>query len=81
MIESDKSRIIYTKIKAEIDTLGIPKTAKQIMEKLRNSKDSYKKAKENDRKSGSAPEFPPFYHDFDKVLLDIKTSCSETNWM
>ena len=41
------------------------------MEKLRNSKDSYKKAKENDRKSESAPEFPPFYHDFDKVLLDI----------
>ena len=29
-IESGKSRVIYAKIKAEIDTLGTPKTTKQI---------------------------------------------------
>ena len=61
-IESGKSRVIYAKIKAEIDTLGTPKTTKQVREKLRNLKDSYKKAKENNRKSGSAPEFPPIYY-------------------
>ena len=69
-LESGKSRVIYAKIKAEIDTLRTPKTNKQIRQKLRNLKGSYKKAKENNRKSGSAPEFPPFYHDFDKVLSD-----------
>ena len=67
-IESGKSREIYAKIKAETDTLGTRKTIKQIREKLRNLKDSYKKAKENNRKTGSAPEFLPFYHDFDEVL-------------
>ena len=35
-IESGKSRVIYAKIKAEIDTLGTPKTTKQIRKKLRN---------------------------------------------
>ena len=60
-IESGKSRVIYAKIKAEIDTLGTPKTTKQVREKLRNLKDSYKKAKENNRKSGSAPEFAAIY--------------------
>ena len=69
-IESNKSRVIHAKIKAEIDTLGNPKTIKQIRGKLRNLKDSYKKAKENDRKSESAPAFPSFYHDFDQVLSD-----------
>ena len=69
-IESGKQRVIYTKIKTEIDTLGTPKTTKQIREKLRNLKDSYKKAKENNRKSESEPEFPSFYNDFDEVLSD-----------
>ena len=46
-IESAKSRVIYAKIKVEINTLGTLKTTKQIREKLRNLKDSYKKAKEN----------------------------------
>ena len=56
-IESGKSRVIYVKIKAEIDTLG-------------TLKDCNKKAKENNRKSGSVPQFPPFCHDFDEVLSD-----------
>ena len=33
-IESAKSRVIYGKIKAGIDTLGTPKTTKQIREKF-----------------------------------------------
>ena len=39
-IESGKLRVIYAKIKVEIDTLGTPKTTKQIREKLRHFKDS-----------------------------------------
>ena len=69
-IESGKPRVIYAKIIAKADTLGNPKTTKQIREKLRNLKYSYKKTKENNRKSGSAHEFPSFYHDFDEVLSD-----------
>ena len=38
-IESGKLRVIYAKIKVEIDTLGTPKTTKQIREKLRHLKD------------------------------------------
>ena len=69
-IESGKSRVIYAQIKVEVDKLGAAKTNKQITEKLRNMKDAYKKAKENNQKSGAAPAFPPFYHDFDEVLSD-----------
>ena len=70
-IESGKSRVIYAKIKAETDTLETLKNTKQIREKLRNLKGSYKVAKENNRKSGSAPEFP-------KII--IRQSCSKTFW-
>ena len=38
--------------------------------KPRNFKDNNEKTKENNRKSVSAPEFPPFCHDFDEVLSD-----------
>ena len=38
--------------------------------KPRNLKDNNEKARENNRKSGPAPEFPPFCHDFDEVLSD-----------
>ena len=44
-IESGKSRKIYTKIKAEIDTLETMKSTKRIREKLRNLKTLTKKPK------------------------------------
>ena len=69
-IESGRLRVNYAKVITKTDTLGTPKTTKQIREKLRNLKHFYKKAKENNRKSGSAHEFPSFYHDFDEVLSD-----------
>ena len=58
-IESGKSRIIYAKIKAEIDALGSPKTTRQIQETLRNLKDSYKKTMKNNEKQG---QHLSFYH-------------------
>lgn len=69
-LESGKSRQVYIKMKTEIDGLGTAKTSKQIREKLRNLKDNYKRAKENNNKSGASPEFPAFYHDFDEMLSD-----------
>ena len=36
VIKSGKPRVIYSKIKVEIDTLGTPKATKQIREKVRN---------------------------------------------
>lgn len=43
---------------------------REIREKVRNLKDSYKKDKENNRKSGSIPEFPSFFFNLDEVLSD-----------
>ena len=36
--------------------------------KIRNLKDIYKNAKENNAKTGSFPTFPQYFHDFDEVL-------------
>ena len=43
------------------------KTKKQCTDKLRNLKDFYKKAKENNRISGASPETSPFFEDFDEI--------------
>ena len=67
--ESGKSRIIYAKIKAEIDALGSPKTTRQIQETLRNLKDSYKKAIKNNEKQGQHLSFYHFITTLTKIYL------------
>ena len=67
-IESGKANMVWIKIKAEVDKYGTTKTVKQCKTKIRNLKDTFKKAKENNQKSGSAPNFPEFYDLFDDAI-------------
>jgi len=60
-IESAKCYNAWLKIKTEIDKLGNPKTIKQCKLNIRNLKDSFKKAKEENTKTGNEANFPEFY--------------------
>ena len=63
-IESSKANVIWTKIKTEVDKHGTVKTIKQCKIKIRNLKDTFKKAKENNKKSGCEAQFPEYYDIF-----------------
>ena len=67
-LESSRNRQAWLKIISNVNKNGPDKTVDQAKKKLSNLKDAYKKAKENNRKSGAAPEFPPFFEDFDEIL-------------
>ena len=67
-LESSRNRQAWLKIISNENKNGPDKTVDQAKKKLSNLKDAYKKAKENNRKSGAAPEFPPFFEDFDEIL-------------
>ena len=68
LIESSRSHETQLKIRAEINKLGKEKTVLQCRNKIRNLKDIYNKAKENNGKTGSSPTFPQHFHNFDGVL-------------
>ena len=68
LLQSTRSYETYLKIKTEVDKEGTSRTIKQIKDKLRNLIASYKKAKENNNKTGASPNFPPYFHVFDEVL-------------
>ena len=44
------------------------KNLRKCKDKIRNLRDRYKKAKENNKKSGASLAFPPFYEDFDEIF-------------
>ena len=67
-IESSKANVIWTKIKTKVDKLGTVKTIKQCMIKIRNLKDTFKKAKEKNKKSGCEAQFPEHYDTFDDAI-------------
>ena len=67
-IESSHCNKTWKKIQQEVDKLGPSKTIKQCELKIRNLKDVYKKAKEQNFKSGESPNFPNFYHLFDEAI-------------
>ena len=54
--------------KRTLNKYGTPKSVRKCKDKLRYLKDQYKKANDNNKKSGAAPEFPPYYEDFDEML-------------
>ena len=68
LIESSGSHETWLKIRAEINKLGKEKKVLLCIKKIRNLKDIYKNAKENNAKTGSFPTFPQYFHDFDEVL-------------
>ena len=55
-------------MKTEIDKKGLSESFSQIKRKLRNTKDAYKKAKDNNSKTGTSPIYSPFYNDFEEML-------------
>ena len=67
-IQLIESSIIWHTIQIEVSKLGIEKSKRQCIDKLRNLKDQYKRAKENNRTSGAAPKTSPFFGDFDEIL-------------
>ena len=67
-LESSRNRQAWTKIINNVNKNGPKKTVNQAKKKLSNLKDAYKKAKDNNKKSGAAPDFPQFYNDFDEIL-------------
>ena len=70
-IETFKQPSAWLKMKQEIDKKGLSKSVTQIKSKLRNMKDAYKKAKDNDSQTGTSPIYPPFYNDFEEMLGSI----------
>ena len=67
-IETFKQPSAWQKMKQEIDKKGLSKSVTQIKGKLRNMKDAYKKAKDNNSQTGTSPIYPPFYNDFEEML-------------
>ena len=55
-------------IKLKFDKQGPTKTIKQCKAKLRTLKDAYKKAKDFNENTGTAPMTCPFYNDIDGIL-------------
>eukprot|EP00795_Rhopilema_esculentum_P001249 gene1249-15628_t len=67
-LESSRNRQAWTKIINNVNKNGPKKTVNQAKKKLSNLKYTYKKAKDNNKKSGATPDFPQFYNDFDEIL-------------
>ena len=60
LIESSRCNEVWFTIRKELAKYGGEKTKNQFRDKLRNLKDLYKKAKENNRTSGASTETSPF---------------------
>ena len=67
-LETAKQHSLWAKIKVVNDKLGNPRSLKQIKDKLRNLKDAYKQARDNNKQTGKSPIFCPFYEDFDEIF-------------
>ena len=67
-IESARQHAVWLKIKEAIDKLGPSKTVKQLKSKIKNLKDAYKQARDNNKMTGRSPIYSPFYDDFDEIL-------------
>ena len=73
-IETFRQPSTWLKMKQEIDKKGLSKSVTQIKSKLRNMKDAYKKARDNNSQTGTSPIYPSFYNDFEEMLgsRDVK---------
>ena len=70
-LESSRNRQAWTKIINNVNKNGPKKTVNQAKKKLSNLKDTYKKAKDNNKKSGAAPDFPKFNNAQNRVVLEF----------
>ena len=69
MVESHKSHAGWIKIQIEVNAAGLFKTVNQCKDKLRNLKDAYKAACDNNNKqTGADAKFPPFFDTFYEIF-------------
>ena len=67
-IETFKQPSAWTKVKSLVGKLGQPKSATQMKNELRNLKDFYKQAKDNNKRTGASPRYRTFYQKFYNIL-------------
>ena len=67
-IETYRQPSAWLKVKAAVDNHGPEKSVKQIKAKLGRLKDVYKQVKDNNSRTGAAPESCPYYNDFNELL-------------
>ena len=68
VVESSRQYGAWLKIKVAVDAAGPDKSVRQCKDKMRNLKDVYKQARDNNKLTGVSPTYPPFYDDLDEVL-------------
>ena len=67
-IETCQQPSAWLKVKAPVDNHGTEKSVKQIKAKLGRLKDAYKQVKDNNSRTGAAPQSCPYYNDFNELL-------------
>ena len=70
MLNSSRCNQAWSSIKVEADKYGNSKSVIQCKNKIKALKDQYKKAKENNGKSGEEPKSSTFYDQFDRILSE-----------
>ena len=67
-IESFKAPHAWVEIKNKVNEHGTDKSVSQCKNKLKTMKDAYKKAKDNNRLTGTAPMTCPFFDEIDDIF-------------
>ena len=67
-IEKCRQPSAWVKVKATVDNHGPEKFVKQIKARLGHLKDEYKQIKDNNSRTGAAPQSCPYYNDFNELL-------------
>ena len=61
------SQSAWAKIKVSVDAAGPTKSIQHCKDKIKNLKDTSKQAKDNNERSGEAPQTNMYFQDFDQV--------------
>ena len=68
-LQSYKAPDVCREISTKVSKVGNGNSVKQCKLKLRNMNASFHEAKLNNYKTGNEPNFPPFYEDFESILV------------
>ena len=74
MLNSSRCNQTWSSIKIEVDKYGNSKSLMQCKNKIKALKDQYKKAKENNGKSGEEAKSSSFCDQFNRILSERTTS-------
>ena len=66
-----------------MDKKGSPKTLKQRKDKIRNFKDSFKVARDHNKRTGVSPMYCPYYQEFEEVsrIQDVVNTPYAKKWV